>query len=1161
MTEIIQGHNRSRWQRHHSGGGVVLMLCLVVVVVVVICEASSPQSPRPPQVPLPSQSINPFNTERTGVSGFGSRSKRKTIFGTPNPKLDLAIKRQQQQQQQQTILVKEEQEKQTEEVEESSSTATATATTETTDLETILSSRSVTDDGTSSSSSSTSTSTMMSSDVAAEIFLDTDAMTDDEDVENGEDENENELEEQQQQVTTTKRSNRRRLYALRSSTDLWIRIEEDDEEAGDENSSSSSGSKVKLLRLFVSEQTGDWKVERRNLKDDPALVNKAVPTTTTSTTVLSSKSMKKMKKNKSKPYGSNGKNKEYEKKLHLQPEDEYEDVQIQQQRQRQQQWVPIEGLYGMYRVPTGFLWVLITQSEPVYTAPPPSSSSSSTSSPLLQWQIRRVSNLEIVHVGRSSPTTAIQQHRLKTTQLREEVRQLRLFRRAMKYHDFYFYANTSSNDDGGSSSLSIKDVTRPLQRSMIMKNNHKDSHSWWETTRQQEQPDPRFFWNQGPVHPILREFQMNETERNIIDHDLAAVVLDLVIPVTSAFVGVQTVAVASQDSPSSETKKDQTSTTTSSSKNSNRYKLSYDEILISRRSRFRAGTRFTVRGADATGAVANFVETEQICVVKNIADPNNESIHSLSSQVQTRGSIPLRWSSPADMKTYAPRVHIGTDPIAQARALKLHLLDQMDHYTLPRDDVESSGTSSQENPALMTSDDTMKQINDDSHSMIFVNLVDKKKDQGRLGMMFDSVLQAVLETDGNSTTLDDRDNTTSSHIRANSAKHHWFDFHREVKNGRWDRLGKLLDDMKVYLVNHGYFSAAPSRDDGKDWKVQRKQHSVIRTNCMDCLDRTNVVQSLFGRYMLFRQLSFAASEIFGDGPAEAKRWWEKLIKEFQNNPLTLPFQDGEMAHRLLWADNADAISILYSGTNALKRDFTRTGRRTKMGALDDGMNSLQRYYLNNFLDADRQEGYDLMVGHIGFNFLDDDDGDGTSDDEKLKGVGARSIDDMLWGSPEEPQEVWTGSSSLGLNWIPGDLQSHLKSKTTFIAENERTNFLKGGGYAPYQALRALESRSGETSETSPWWTQYPPDDWIAEKTDFQRDLSVSVEHNHAGDLHKQQIVTLPLQLAVMLALGLRAPIFVASIAVAILAFLYAREMIEEYNSSISPKPEAHSNEE
>jgi hypothetical protein len=37
--------------------------------------------------------------------------------------------------------------------------------------------------------------------------------------------------------------------------------------------------------------------------------------------------------------------------------------------------------------------------------------------------------------------------------------------------------------------------------------------------------------------------------------------------------------------------------------------------LLSRRSRFRAGVRYERRGADATGAVANFVETEQVRIV------------------------------------------------------------------------------------------------------------------------------------------------------------------------------------------------------------------------------------------------------------------------------------------------------------------------------------------------------------------------------------------------------------------------------------------------------------------------------------------------------------------------------------------------------------------
>lgn len=64
----------------------------------------------------------------------------------------------------------------------------------------------------------------------------------------------------------------------------------------------------------------------------------------------------------------------------------------------------------------------------------------------------------------------------------------------------------------------------------------------------------------------------------------------------------------------------------------------------------------------------------------------------------------------------------------------------------------------------------------------------------------------------------------------------------------------------------------------------------------------------------------------------------------------------ELIHSLflVWADNADAISTQYSGTGALKTDFTRTGKRTRKGALQDGLNSMVRYVKNNFLDGSRQ---------------------------------------------------------------------------------------------------------------------------------------------------------------------------------------------------------------
>jgi phosphatidylinositol 4-phosphatase len=57
---------------------------------------------------------------------------------------------------------------------------------------------------------------------------------------------------------------------------------------------------------------------------------------------------------------------------------------------------------------------------------------------------------------------------------------------------------------------------------------------------------------------------------------------------------------------------------------------------------------------------------------------------------------------------------------------------------------------------------------------------------------------------------------------------------------------------------------------------------------------------------------------------------------------------------IVWADHADYVSKAYSGTRALKTDYTRTGTRTKQGLLQDGQNSVVRYIKNNYFDGDRQ---------------------------------------------------------------------------------------------------------------------------------------------------------------------------------------------------------------
>lgn len=99
------------------------------------------------------------------------------------------------------------------------------------------------------------------------------------------------------------------------------------------------------------------------------------------------------------------------------------------------------------------------------------------------------------------------------------------------------------------------------------------------------------------------------------------------------------------------------------------------------------------------------------------------------------------------------------------------------------------------------------------------------------------------------------------------------------------------------------------------------QNAIFRVNCMDCLDRTNVVQTAMGRAILESQLVKVG-----------------LMPPYSPVPdqLKIPFM-------LLWANNGDIISKQYAGTNALKGDYTRTGERNFAGLVKDGMNSANRY--------------------------------------------------------------------------------------------------------------------------------------------------------------------------------------------------------------------------
>lgn len=83
-----------------------------------------------------------------------------------------------------------------------------------------------------------------------------------------------------------------------------------------------------------------------------------------------------------------------------------------------------------------------------------------------------------------------------------------------------------------------------------------------------------------------------------------------------------------------------------------------------------------------------------------------------------------------------------------------------------------------------------------------------------------------------------------------------FDFHHECKNNRWDRLSVLMGKLQADIRAVGSFQV-------KNGTIVSLQSGAIRTNCVDSLDRTNVVQNLIAKQLL--EATLAEYQIISSG--------------------------------------------------------------------------------------------------------------------------------------------------------------------------------------------------------------------------------------------------------------------------------------------------------
>ncbi|KAI4891931.1 hypothetical protein NFI96_021902 [Prochilodus magdalenae] len=257
----------------------------------------------------------------------------------------------------------------------------------------------------------------------------------------------------------------------------------------------------------------------------------------------------------------------------------------------------------------------------------------------------------------------------------------------------------------------------------------------------------------------------------------------------------------------------------------------FDWNLISRRSCFRAGVRYYVRGIDSEGHAANFVETEQIVQYSG----------SKASFVQAAGRFP------------------------EAFRLSDHNLRQTSHLkpgmgSLHSDHGKRGMVFPSPGPGgTLPSKPPTPPVNGLGCGGSTIN---QKGSEKPLELAF----AKMVENLGNG-----------------MIKYVAFDFHKECSRMRWHRLQILVDSVAELQDEFGYdrhrtcisgrcvstvvrlmIRSEPSCNPSvsvssyflvdADGTVQVHQEGTFRSNCMDCLDRTNVVQSLLARRSLQSQL-------------------------------------------------------------------------------------------------------------------------------------------------------------------------------------------------------------------------------------------------------------------------------------------------------------------
>lgn len=165
-----------------------------------------------------------------------------------------------------------------------------------------------------------------------------------------------------------------------------------------------------------------------------------------------------------------------------------------------------------------------------------------------------------------------------------------------------------------------------------------------------------------------------------------------------------------------------------------------------------------------------------------------------------------------------------------------------------------------------------------------------------------------------------------------------FDFHHYCGGDKYQALKVMVQKIDQELIKHGYFV---ENINGR--KVEAVQQGVIRSNCLDSLDRTNVAQSKIGIVMLqlqLRRLGFDLQSLFG--PEVMKQGLAFMYEPESDNII--------QRFRAMWVEQADYLSRQYAGTDSTISRVTRDGKEGFIGKIDHKTKVIQRFLINTFTE-------------------------------------------------------------------------------------------------------------------------------------------------------------------------------------------------------------------